>query len=368
MRTNYSVGFVMEQTLGHVTHYHNLRQWAETDPGIDPEWLEVPYEAEDRWSRLPGVRSNWTLRASFRAREQVRAAMGRKRFDGLFFHTQVTALFGSRLMARCPTVVSLDATPINVDSVGTAYNHAPSGSKRLEALKNTLNRHTFRSARHLITWCDWAKQSLITDYGVEGAKVTVIPPGIDLNRWQFARGGETGRSGPLRLLFVGGDFRRKGGDILLQAFRKELRGRCELDIVTREEVKTAAGEGIRVHHGLTSNAPALLDLFAKADVFVFPTLGDCLPIAVMEAMASGLPVISTCVGAISEEVEDGRTGFLTPPGDAERLAGLVMRLADDADLRREMGAAGRRAAEERFNGENNYLRALAVCKRCVDER
>jgi glycosyltransferase involved in cell wall biosynthesis len=314
------------------------------------------------------VRSNWTLRASFRAREQARAAMSRKQLDGLFFHTQVTALFGSRLMARCPAVVSLDATPLNVDSVGAAYNHAPSGSKSLEALKNTLNRYTFRSAKRLITWCDWARQSLVNDYGVEADKVTVIPPGIDLDRWRFERNGDSGRNRPLRLLFVGGDFRRKGGDILLQAFRKELRGRCELDIVTREEVETTLGEGIRVHHGLTSNAPALLDLYAKADAFVFPTLGDCLPIAVMEAMASGLPVVSTCVGAISEEVEDGRTGFLTPPGDAERLAGYVSRLADDADLRREMGAAGRRVAEERFDGGKNYRRVLAVCKRCVDDR
>jgi glycosyltransferase involved in cell wall biosynthesis len=364
---SYSIGFVMEQTLGHVTHYRNLRQWTSADPDIDPEWLEVPFDAEDRWSRMPGVRSNWTLRASFRAREQARAAMARKRFDGLFFHTQVTALFGSRLMAGCPSVVSMDATPINVDSVGEAYSHAPSGSRSLEALKNTLNRHTFRSAKHLITWCDWAKQSLVTDYGVDASKVTVIPPGIDLGRWHFERSGAP-QNRPLRLLFVGGDFRRKGGDILLRAFRKELKGRCELDIVTREDVETTAGEGIRIHHGLNSNAPALLDLYAKADAFVFPTLGDCLPIAVMEAMASGLPVVSTCVGAISEEVEDGRTGFLTPPGDTETLSKLVLRLADDADLRREMGAAGRQVAEDRFDGEKNYRRVLAVCKRCADDR
>jgi glycosyltransferase involved in cell wall biosynthesis len=203
---------------------------------------------------------------------------------------------------------------------------------------------------------------------VDASKVTVIPPGIDLARWQFERSGDSGRNGPIRLLFVGGDFRRKGGDILLQAFRKELKGRCELDIVTREEVETSPGEGIRVHHGLTSNAPALLDLYANADMFVFPTLGDCLPIAVMEAMASGLPVVSTCVGAISEEVEDGRTGFLTPPGDAMKLAELVARLAGDRELRHAMGVAGRRAAEERFDGEKNYRQALAVCKRAADER
>jgi glycosyltransferase involved in cell wall biosynthesis len=361
----YNLGFVMEQTLGHVTHDRNLRQWAACDDSLAPEWMPVPFDAEDRWQRTPIIGGNWTLRASLRARGQVAAALKRRNLEGLFFHTQVTALFAGSFMRLIPTVVSLDATPVNVDSVGAAYDHTPSSNGRVEALKNTLNRRTFRNARHLITWCHWAKRSLVEDYGVEAGKVTVIPPGIDLDRWSFDRS-HGAPDGKVRLLFVGGDFRRKGGELLLKAFRNGLSERCELDIVTREQVDTAGLPSIRVHHGLTSNAPELLALYEKADIFVFPTLGDCLPIAVMEAMAAGLPVVATCVGALDEEVEDGWTGFVVSPGDAEALTARTLQLVKDGDLRRHMGCAGRARAEELFSGRRNYAAVLELYKRCAD--
>jgi len=356
----------MEQTLGHVTHDRNLRHWVAGDGDVVPEWMPIEFEARDLWQRLPVVRNNWTLRASLRARSRVKAALQRQPLDGLFFHTQVTALCSTPFMRTYPTLVSLDATPLNVDSVGTAYDHKP-GNRLLEAFKNRLNRRTFRAARHLITWCDWARQSLIQDYRIRERKITVIPPGIDLGRWRFDRFPHP-QARRIRLLFVGGDFRRKGGELLLSAFRGGLYDRCELDIVTREPVDTRGMPGVRVHHGLTSNAPELLALYEAADIFVFPTLGDCLPIAVMEAMAAELPVIATCVGAINEEVENGVTGYLIQPGDVDTLSALVTKLADDPDLRRQMGWAGRRRAEEKFDGARNYQAVIELYKRCVDGR
>lgn len=355
------IGFVMEQTLGHVTHDRNLRSWAAQDAALDPVWMPVEFSAQDRWQKMPGVRGNWSLRASLRARDAVKAALREQPLDALFFHTQVTALFASRLMRNIPTVVSMDATPINVDSVGSAYDHQPSGNARIEALKNALNRRSFRGAKQLITWCQWAKDSLVRDYGVEAGKVTVIPPGVDLGLWTFAPR-EAIASKPVRLLFVGGDFRRKGGATLLEAYRTALAGHCELDIVTREEVDTAGLKGVRVHHGLTANAPELMALYAQADLFIFPTLGDCLPIAVMEAMAAGLPVVAACVGALDEEVVEGKTGLLVPPGEVGPLVGAVCRLVGDGDLRAEMGIAARRRAEERFCGRTNYGRVIEVMK------
>jgi len=323
--------------------------------------MPVEFDAEDRWQTAPLSKTNWTLRASLRARDQVKAALKNGPLESLFYHTQVTAMFSHRIMKRIPSVVSLDATPVNVDSVGAAYNHAPSGNRQVEALKNALNRRSFQSAAKIITWCDWAKRSLVKDYSVDAEKITVIPPGIDMAKWKFERNPTSGR-GPVRLLFVGGDFKRKGGAVLLEAYKRELMKTCELDIVTREEVNTEGLTGVRVHHGLNSNAPELMALYAKADAFVFPTLGDCLPIAVMEAMASGLPVISTCVGAIDEEVEHGVTGFLTHPNDHNAIAEAVIQLIDNPDLRQSMGQAGRLAAESKFDGARNYRRVIDICK------
>jgi len=353
----------MEQTLGHITHAKNFQQWIAKDSDVIPTWIPESFDVQDRWDKVPLVKRNWTLRASIRAREQVRAALRSTKLDGLFFHTQVTAIFSRRLMANIPTVLSMDATPLNFDSIGSPYDHRPSPFAPLESFKNALNRRAFNQARRLITWTEWGKDSLVKEYGVDAKKVVVIPPGIDLDNWKSTRGTEP--QWPVRLLFVGGDFRRKGGDTLLQAFRTSLMGECELDIVTREHVDTQGLSGVRVHR-LGPNTPELMALYARADIFTFPTLADVLPLAIMEALASSLPVITTAVGAVREAVEDGVTGFLIPPGDAHAIAEATLRLVRNPQLRSDMGAAARHSADQKFNGSRNYAKVLAVCKQCVD--
>jgi glycosyltransferase involved in cell wall biosynthesis len=360
----YRFGFVMEQTLGQITHTQNFQHWIGRDADVVPTWMLISYEVRGGWASVPVIGRNWTVQASVRARAAVRKALRTQDFDALFFHTQVTALFAHGLMQRIPTVVSMDATPLNFDVIGRHYGHEPSTSGRVESLKNTLTRRSFTRARELVIWHQLGKKSLVEDYGAPPEKVAVIPPGIDLERWNFPRP-RPSSSPAVRLLFVGGDFKRKGGDILLAAFRSALSATCELDIVTREEVDTSGLANVRVHRGLGPNAPELRALFAQADVFVFPTLGDMFPLAVMEAMASGLPVIAANVGALGEQVRDGVTGLLIPPNDVESLIAAARRLVDDPGLRQRMGDEGRRIADQEFNGSRNYQRILEIMKRAA---
>ena len=256
-----------------------------------------------------------------------------------------------------PSVISLDATPLQYDALGAFYGHAPSGDARLEALKKRLNQRAFRSARRLVAWSQWAKDSLVTDYGVPADKILVIPPGIDTDRWDFDRAAR--RSGPINLLFVGGDFARKGGDTLLEAFaRLPPALDVHLHIVTKTR---GVGEGlprVTVRRDVAPNSDALLRLFAQADLFVFPTRGDCLPLAVMEALASGLPVVTTTVGALPEAVTHGETGWVVPPDDAGALAGALAALAEDAPLRARLSSRARAVGRERFDAAKNYGRLV----------
>src|SRR5262249_48886892 len=159
-------------------------------------------------------KNNWTLRAGLRARRAASAVCKSRSLDAMFFHTQVTAVLSVPFLKQVRSVVFLVATPLKVDSLGAAYSDAPSTSGLMMGFKNRLNKRAFHAAVHLVTWCDWAKRSLIDDYGVPERKVTVIPPGVDLGKWQFERF-PSERKGRIRLLFVGGDFRRKGGELLL---------------------------------------------------------------------------------------------------------------------------------------------------------
>jgi glycosyltransferase involved in cell wall biosynthesis len=121
-------------------------------------------------------------------------------------------------------------------------------------------------------------------------------------------------------------------------------------------------EGVRVHRGLTANSAPLRELYARADLFVFPTRADCLPIAVMEAMAAGLPVIATGVGALREEVEEGVNGLIVPPGDPGAIVKAVHSLASDPLRCHAMSLASRQLAEERFDAARNYGAILYLMK------
>jgi glycosyltransferase involved in cell wall biosynthesis len=357
------IGFIMEQTLGHATYHRDLERWAGCDPSILPTWFPIPSWRADRWARTPVVRTNLSLALSLRARDEIRTGPAGSRFDALFFHTQATALCSLGLSRRLPVVISLDATPKNIDSMGAGYRHRPDNPGPAGLLKWSYYRRLFRRAAVLTTWNQWARDSLVRDYRVAPEKVAVIPPGVDLDSWRVGRAA-VDAPGPARLLFVGGDFARKGGDVLLDAFRAGLSGRSELDIVTGPD-GPEGGPAVRVHRGLTPADPAMRRLFQRADLFVLPTLADCSPLAITEAMASGLPVVATDVGAIAEQVVHGETGLLVPPGDPAALGRAVASLLDDPGRLRAFGAAGRLRAERLFDGQRNYRALIGLLKRCV---
>lgn len=95
-------------------------------------------------------------------------------------------------------------------------------------------------------------------------------------------------------------------------------------------------------------------LMAEADIFVLPSFNEGQPLAILEAMAAGLPVIATTVGAIPATVTDGMGGLLVEPGDVQSLSSAIQRLVDDPDLRLKMGAFNRRVYESRFRPERMF--------------
>ncbi|MAG58836.1 MAG: hypothetical protein CMJ83_21310 [Planctomycetes bacterium] len=93
----------------------------------------------------------------------------------------------------------------------------------------------------------------------------------------------------------------------------------------------------------------LPDLYRAADLLVLPTRGDNLPVAVLEAAASGLPAVGTRVGGVPEEVLDGKSGLLVSPGDEAALAAEMAALLSDPSLRTSFGRAAREHAVTRFS-------------------
>jgi glycosyltransferase involved in cell wall biosynthesis len=353
------VGFVMEQALGHITYTKNLQAAYAREPAVEPRWFPVQQGRGALFGRVPLLRRNWTLLGSARAYAATRR--NTDDLDALLFHTQTVALLSPLAARRLPVILSLDATPANMDSFGAHYGlHEAPG--RIERLKRALHRGVYARAAALTTWSRWTKDSLCDDYGVDPARVTVIHPGIDLTR--FPEQLERPQRARPRLLFVGGDFVRKGGPELLEAMRGGLAQICDLDIVTPAPVP--ATPGVRVHSDLGPNDPRLLALYSQADVFVLPTHADCLAVAIGEALASGLPVVTTGVGGQPEAVRDGISGMIVPPGEVEPLARALRRLVEDYDLRHVFGWSARCTAVERFDAAANARRLLDVVEDGID--
>jgi glycosyltransferase involved in cell wall biosynthesis len=328
--------FVTEHTVGHVTFQRHLREAVAEDPAIEAGWFPLTYPPRGALEQLPPLRSNWSLRASARARRLL--------WEAVLFHTQTAALLAGR---RPPSVISLDATPMNLDEVAAGYGHRVAGP-RAERVKAAVVGRALRRASALIAWSDWVRGSLIGDYGVDPARIRVIPAGTRVCEQPPERTpGER-----LRVLFVGGQFERKGGSTLLGAVDGL---DVELDVVTHSDVPERPG--VTVYRDVQPGSAVLHDLYARSDVFVLPTAADASPHVILEAMAAGLPVISTPVGAIPEMV--GPTGMLVEPGRGDELRAALERLLDPA-LRTALGASAHARVRERFDAATNAGRVLDV--------
>lgn len=354
----YRFVFMIEQTLGHTTHYANLRAVVGGDAEVTAIWATMDFAARGPLERLPGLR-NWTVRAGRQARRRLSSARGGGRLDALFFHTQTAAVLATDWIARIPSVISFDATPLQLDRMGSAYGHRIS-LLPIERCKVGLHRACYRRARHLVTWSRWAAESLVRDYSVPEGKISVVAPGVDLAFWRRPDEPRE-RAGPLRVLFVGGDFERKGGLDLLAAAGTLPAGAVELHIVT--DAAPVAGPGVYVHSGLRPNSPTLRDLYHRCDIFCLPTRGDCLPLAVIEAAAAGLPIISASLAAIPEVVRHGETGLLVPPGDVPALAAALHSLIEAPEQRHRLGRQAAALASAHCDARRNAGLLLDILKR-----
>jgi glycosyltransferase involved in cell wall biosynthesis len=354
----YEFGFLLEQSLGHVTHTKNLLTNVALDPEVHAHWGLIDFEATGIAGRIPVYRSNWTVRAGLRARRAVTRMNRQTRLDALFFHTQVPAILTQHWLRKIPGIVSLDATPRQYDELGAFYKHEQ-GPAWLEVWKWRLNRDCFRSARRLVAWAEWTKLGLVQGYGVPADKITVIPPGVNVHEWRRSMP-RVPHANPVKILFVGGDLERKGGLVLLKAFRALRHLRPELHLVTKNRL--APEPSVFIYNNLDANSQPLKDLYHTCDIFALPTFGDCLPMVLSEAGASGMAIISTNVAAIPEIVRNGETGLTVPAGDTVSLTQALWDLATNPALRMTLGQRAMAHVTRHYDAPTNASRLLDLLK------
>jgi glycosyltransferase involved in cell wall biosynthesis len=194
-------------------------------------------------------------------------------------------------------------------------------------------------------------------HGFDRRRLRVIPNGITVLRPEPAKPNDPLRVGTAAILEY-----RKGLDVLLEAcarmeapFVLEVYGEGSLRTSLEDEARRLGVEAR--FHGFVDRPE---ERISALDVFVLPTRADNLPIAVLEAMASAVPVVTTRVGGLPELVADGETGVLVEPDDPAALADALTALLLDPARRAALGRAGAQRARERFDSERIAAQMVAL--------
>ncbi len=306
--------------------------------------LRLAPNGSSRLKNLDLFRYRAELNAGLVARHRIRELERRgERFDVLHFHRQATAYASLPRMRVTPSIVSIDCTQrLLVERANSPLE------ARTYALNAARDGAVFRAARLIIAASRWAADCLRADYPDCITEILVMPNPVEIGffdeAWIAERAARASMPGARpRVLFVGGDWRRKGGDDLLAVWRDAELGRiASLDLVTSTPIDAdTLPEGVTVHTGVTLQSPAWVELWRRADLFAMPTREEAFGIVFQEAAAAGLPAIGTRLNSIPELVEDDVTGRLVPPGDHRALADALRDLVADAARRRDMGAQAR---------------------------
>lgn len=281
------------------------------------------------------------------------------RFDVV--HDNQTLGYGILQIAKRVPVVATVHHPVTVDR-RLDIEHAPT-LRRKVALHRwySFTRMQTRVARQLprlLTVSRTARDDIIRELGVDPGRIEVVPVGVDPDL--FRPRPEIARVPGRLLAIASSDVPLKGITVLIEALAKVrterpahlvVVGRTRPNDPARMAAKRFGVEGAVEFTGSIGD-DRLRRLYAEAEVAVVPSLYEGFSLPAIQAMASGIPLVATRVGAIPELAgPDGETGLLVPPGDPGALASAITKALDDPGLRQRLGATGRERALSRFTWE-----------------
>ena len=278
------------------------------------------------------------------------------------FKAGLIARLAARLAGRVPAIV-------------TVHNHVlyRDISRYTRWRYVTVERWLSGMTARVVTVSDSLRDELVGQYGIDPALVTTVHNGLDLEPFLADRDREAARARfglPTGATVFGLAARfapQKALDVLVEAAGPVLDRQPDawlliagdgplLEQVRAQAAGMRAGDRI-IFPGFERDVPALL---RALDVYASSALSEGLPLATIEAMAAGLPVVSTRAGGTPEVVEEGVTGLLVEPGDSAALAHAMLQLSGDPIASRRMGDGGRARALAEFTEGRMLERTAAV--------
>ena len=239
---------------------------------------------------------------------------------------------------------------------------------------------TARNATLVVTISKYSQQKIFQYYNVDSTKIRIVPNGVDTEKFQPAGDCEEARryiriGNKQIVLFVGRLIPRKGVCYLVDAAKKIVKERREtLFVLVGDgplrnsifaEVERAGLKRSFVFLGDISEE-VLPQLYRCADVFVLPSIQEGQGIVLLEAQASGKPVVAFNVSGVTEAMRPGETGLLVKAADSAALADALLRLLSDDAMRGKMGIEGRRFVRKELSWDVCAERMIGVYREAID--
>jgi glycosyltransferase involved in cell wall biosynthesis len=259
-------------------------------------------------------------------------------------------------VARLDSLVNTSYDPVRVEHLGI-----PAWKLRIVRGVDGVTARHLGGHFHVLTRA--VRDEAVDVLGIDPGRVTVVPRGrssVSLGARTAYRRREVRErlgfgDGPL-LLTVGRQDAQKAQPLLVRAFARVRESHPGAVLLvagregdaTREIHRTIDELGLRSAVRLLGHRDDAADLYAAADVFVFPSMYEGLGSVIIEAMALATPIIGSDAPAIAEVLDNGRDGAVVPRGNVDALATAMVELLDDADRRSELGRRARAAFEARF--------------------
>ena len=270
------------------------------------------------------------------------------------------------LNTSIPVIYMTDATFSQLQGYYTDFSNLASYNIR-QGIE--LDKRAFQKAAHCMLASDWCRHSAIHDYGIPENRISVLPMGANMDAIPATADINTAASGQCRLLFLGVEWERKGGDLAIAAFRQlqEKGMQPTLHIVGCVPPHDLSQEkNITVIPFLDKNKPeqaAELDrLFRQTDFLLLPTRAECAGVVFSEAAAYGIPSITTATGGVPTCVKDNVNGYaLLPEAGAAAYAGIIEQLYRDPERLSQLKRSSRAFFEEQLNWDNwgRHFQAIA---------
>lgn len=325
--------------------YQQLQKYATTEifefpfPSLLKNYLIQFYKNPNKWFLGKNTAVEFLKPYAKHYSRQLEKALLKHKVDLLFVPAAPQLI--AYLDASLPIVFLTDATFQQIQGYyDTWQNFASSNIKQ----GVELDRRAFEKATHCMLASDWCRNSAIRDYKLTEQKISVAPLGANLDYIPAATEINYERSG-CNLLFLGVEWKRKGGDIALQAFRvlKQNRIDVSLHIIGCTPPETVSEKGITVIPFLDKNKPAdreqLHRILLSTDFLLLPTRAEAAGVVFCEASAYGIPSISTRTGGVPTYVRDHINGLLLPEaadgfGYADEILKLYANTRKMSELRK----------------------------------